>query len=745
MRFLHDIERQPARLAGHLGPARQDVVDLRRREVGFHTKAAVMLAGANLAAQLDRDRAAYARPQIDAQLGARGIVERCSQAHIGVAIGILAVVQRGRLSGDLDVALDPVALIIGHHLEGVGFELLVQRQLVDRERAEIDVDGVGRLFLGQRVLERHLERDLRDDIALAGVGIDRRLVDIAQTLGLQHLRRGRHRPLDTETHARGRGLRHQIGYFKHHVGHIELAAGRRIDAALTDGHGRGAPGDMPLHVGVANRGQPIERMQHDIGGGEVDGQPAIRNRRPATRQRVNRRVHRDIELLQRPTGDTLDGPFTNFRHHQNGPDILQHGRRHRRAGKSQRDARLRRRIIDAAGPRNSDIAIADVALRQQHPPLLGIEANPDGNAIEDHRIGVVDVGQHDGAAAEAELPVRHPVVRRLKVGEQGQAVRARCDLERRDHYAPARIPFDLHVHAIDMHRIFGRVAVDQIAFADRDIAGKIGRQTVAPDLAANHAAQRHPVGGEAEILQTRREQQVFARYLVGRDLERTNAIGWRADTDLQRPGVRSLLTHRHGDPTRGRPAQTEADILKLETALALLIVDRQYAAAQADLIEALAVEPLRSGGIEPFQQGKDTARRRLGRIGRERRRQRRGRHGRLLTRYRSAGADLLDWDLAGRQRLGGACGGDDDFAVGGDADRQFGPDQPQAFRAQPADQKRHARQSDLGLRRGGDNGVTTIAHHDVAQSHRNPDASGPLDLGATDFDGMIATQIFLDG
>ena len=53
--FLHHIEDGAARLARHLEPARQDVIELQCRQIGFDAHAAVAIGTANLADQLDRN------------------------------------------------------------------------------------------------------------------------------------------------------------------------------------------------------------------------------------------------------------------------------------------------------------------------------------------------------------------------------------------------------------------------------------------------------------------------------------------------------------------------------------------------------------------------------------------------------------------------------------------------------------------------------------------------------------------
>src|SRR6185295_18467810 len=64
--LLHHVKGGLAGSAGKFHPARQDVVELERGEIGFNTKTTVMIAAADLADQLHRQRTAYGGPKIEA-------------------------------------------------------------------------------------------------------------------------------------------------------------------------------------------------------------------------------------------------------------------------------------------------------------------------------------------------------------------------------------------------------------------------------------------------------------------------------------------------------------------------------------------------------------------------------------------------------------------------------------------------------------------------------------------------------
>ena len=281
-------------------------------------------------------------------------------------------------------------------------------------------------------------------------------------------------------------------------------------AACGDADIRGAAGDAHAHAGIGDRRQPVDRAQLDVAGDEIDRKPVFRNRRSAAGERMGRRVDGDFRPLQHAAVDALEHPFAHFRIDHHRPHALQVGRRHRRAGDARRQPRLGGRIVERAGAGDADGAVGDIALGQNDPLAFDVEAHADGDAVEDQRRFALGARQHDGAAGEAELPVRHAVVRRLEMRQQRDAVLSGDDLERRDQHAPGRIPVDADVGAVDVHRIFGRAAVDDAAGLDADLAGEIGRQSVASDLAAQAAGDRQ-VGGIGRILQAQREQDVLDR------------------------------------------------------------------------------------------------------------------------------------------------------------------------------------------------------------------------------------------
>ena len=245
-------------------------------------------------------------------------------------------------------------------------------------------------------------------------------------------------------------------------------------------------------------------------------------------------------------------------------------------------------------------------LRQQHALAVGIEAQADGDAIENQRLFVVGPGEHDGAAGKSQLPFGGAAVRRLEMGQQRDPVRPGNDLERRHQHAPSGIPFDTDIGRIDRHRIIRRIAVDDVSGAGADLAAEIGRQAVAAEFALQFAGQRQ-VRAVGQVLQPHRQQDIGRRDLVGADIDRSHPVGGRSDHDAKRPGAAALFAETERYPAAARPAQAEADILERPFVAALLVVDNEVAVLQADLVEVLPVEPGQAQAVEPVEAGEQSA------------------------------------------------------------------------------------------------------------------------------------------
>ena len=136
------LKRRLARLARQLDPAGQDVVELDRGQVGLDAELRRLIGpAAILPDSLIGTDPLTAGPRSKPEPRAARIVQRGLQFDVRIALGRLAIVERGRLPVDLDVALDLIALVVGDDLEVVGLELLVHHQLVGSKTVEIGGDG----------------------------------------------------------------------------------------------------------------------------------------------------------------------------------------------------------------------------------------------------------------------------------------------------------------------------------------------------------------------------------------------------------------------------------------------------------------------------------------------------------------------------------------------------------------------------------------------------------------------------
>ncbi len=89
------------------------------------------MISAHLASQLDRNRSGNAGSEINAELGARGIVKRRGKTNIRIADIVFAIFEAGRLTSDFDITLEAEALIVRDKLECARFQFLIHRQFVD--------------------------------------------------------------------------------------------------------------------------------------------------------------------------------------------------------------------------------------------------------------------------------------------------------------------------------------------------------------------------------------------------------------------------------------------------------------------------------------------------------------------------------------------------------------------------------------------------------------------------------------
>ena len=144
-RFRRLAERvsRPRRLAGRLLPARQQVVDSGRREIGFHFQPVVGGVVVHAAGDVDRNDAGDAVAEIDPQAVAGGLVELGLQVQFGVAVLLFLDIERGRRAVDFDVALDLVAGVGRAHPQRGRLDLAPEQHLVGGKIGHIRRDGIG--------------------------------------------------------------------------------------------------------------------------------------------------------------------------------------------------------------------------------------------------------------------------------------------------------------------------------------------------------------------------------------------------------------------------------------------------------------------------------------------------------------------------------------------------------------------------------------------------------------------------
>ncbi len=262
-RLVDERECCLAGLTRDLRPSRKQIVDLGLGEVRLDRKPAVAAGGWYAAGELDGHRPGQEATEIEAELGARRFVERRLHADISIGVARLAVVERGGDAVELDVTTDPMALVVGAHLQQVCLDLLAHEHVLSREVGDIHVDGVGRGSGREVLLQRQAECHLRGDRPAAGRGIERRARIVAKPLHAEQLGDRGHRPIEAETRLGRRRLREGVGHLEHTVGDRELAAGRDVNVAAPEIDRCGAARDAHVHVGIADRRQPFDRS--DLG------------------------------------------------------------------------------------------------------------------------------------------------------------------------------------------------------------------------------------------------------------------------------------------------------------------------------------------------------------------------------------------------------------------------------------------------------------------------------------------------
>ena len=100
--------------------------------------------------------------------------------------------------------------------------------------------------------------------------------------------------------------------------------------------------------------------------------------------------------------------------------------RHPGAGNAEGEPRLARGIVEAAGDREAEIRVADLALLDVDALLVGIDAQADRMRLSTSASGSRGDGcEHDGAAGDLERPAGAALARRRELRQQRDAVAAR--------------------------------------------------------------------------------------------------------------------------------------------------------------------------------------------------------------------------------------------------------------------------------------------------------------------------------
>ena len=387
-RLVDQRERRTTRAAGGLRPPRQQIVDLGLGQVGLDREAAVALLGQHASAELDRHRPHEEAAEIEAELAASAFVEGGLDAHIGIGVTRLAVVERGGNAVDLHIAADPVALVVGAHLEQRRLDLLSHDHALGGEVRDVEVDRVDRRSGREILLEREGERHLRGERPAAGGGIDRRAGIFAQPFHPQQFGRGRHRSVEAEAGLRRRRLGERVGHLEYAVGDGELAAGRYLHIAAADIDHRRAAGNAEADVGIANRRQACDRPDFRTVADDLDQQAVVGNRRPARFQRRPRCVGRDVQALDHAALHMCFDPGADLRCSADRPKPLHRRDRHARTRDAKHQARIVGRKVEAAGERDTEIGIAQFARIEIDALLGGVDPHPQRDAVEDERIRI---------------------------------------------------------------------------------------------------------------------------------------------------------------------------------------------------------------------------------------------------------------------------------------------------------------------------------------------------------------------
>ena len=754
-RRLDEREGCAAGPARSLHPSGQQIVDFGLGQIGLDGKAAVGLRRRHASAELDRHRPGQKAADIEAEFVARVLVERGLDADIGVAVARLAIIERGGNAVDLDVAADPLAQIVGTDLEQCGLDLLAHDHTLGGEVRDVQIDRVERRPGREILFERQRERHLRGQRAAAGRGFDRRPRIFAQPFHSQELSRSRHRSVEAEAGFRRRRLGEGVGHLEHAVGDGELAARRYVDVPAAEIDRRRAAGNAHVEVGVANRGQALDRPDLGAVADDLDQQAVVGNRRAARLDGRPRRVGRDVEPVHRAALDMIVDPGAHLRRGADRPKPLQGRHRHARAGDAERQPRIVARKIKTAVERDPKLGVAQLARLEIDALLAGVDLQPQQDAVENERSWIGrSRGEHDRAAGDLHPPHGVAFARGVELCEQRKAIAAGYDLERHDQALARRVPVEIDLGTIDRNARERIVQIDDDALLHQDTAVEHVRNAVGPDIGSDARRDRQ-IRLELAFAPAHGEHQVLGRDFVGVDIDDAVAIPARRHRGAHLPrSFDAVGSQRECDAAALGPRHAQIDVGERPLLAIALIVNREIAVLEPDFSEVAAVQPLGIETLDPGEQrgkvgnaiagGRGSSRRRGGRGGRRHCGARRSPFD-LCRCRRACGRGAMRGCRSGDEGALVAAGKDRDRAVRLDAHRHLGADQAQPFGADAPGEQSRARDTDFRLRRARHDGAFGVAHHDVADAQRRAGlARVALELGAADLDLIVVAEILLD-
>ena len=270
---------------------------------------------------------------------------------------------------------------------------------------------------------------------------------------------------------------------------------------------------------------------------DLDQQAVVGYGRSARLEGRPRGVGRDVEPFDGAGLNVLFDPSAHLRRGRDRPEPL-HGRnRHAGAGNSQRQPGIVARKIEAAGERDANIRVAQLAGLEIDALLVGVDPQPQQDAVEDERVRIDRRrrGQHDGATGNLQPPNIAAFVRRVELREQGDAIAAGQHLERHHQRLARGIPIQADFGAIDRNSYQRIVEIDDHPLLHQDPAVERMRHAVGSDIGTDAPRQRE-IGLVEAFAQSHGEQHVLGRDLLRLDIDHAVPLRARRHGRAHLPG-----------------------------------------------------------------------------------------------------------------------------------------------------------------------------------------------------------------